>query len=229
MTIQIATPGDLARLLRGQDLLGLNRLQVSGFTQLDGGVAINGPATLNGLPLFPGGVQVVDDQTVAVATNVITIPARGTFPRGGRVLRVRGSVQNSSAGAATMVAFVNNDSSAVYTWQNLQGSGAGTSGNDQGAALATDSAFAIAGGTWDAKAFNFFMLEFYLYDSSDRHKIFWSLSVDRESGTPTGSMRNNVLSGMWAPAVDAPISTLVFGWSTAVNFQPGSRFTTEIS
>lgn len=229
MGIEIASPGQLAQLLRGQDVMGIRRLQASGLAQLDGGLAVNGPAQINNTDLaalVTAVPRMIDKQTLLAAAPTVTIPSTILIPRGFSLIRIRGSVRCSLATADTVALRFNGDNGTHYSWQNMQASATGVAGADQGATGSTSGPIAITAGT--NGVFGYFTAEIMLYDSSDRNIPWISLSFDREAAVGAGSSRSNVLAGHWNPVALAPVTSITLLLTGGSNFQAGCTFITEL-
>jgi hypothetical protein len=136
LTIEIASPGDLARLLRGQNVRGLSGLQVDGTSRLDGGAIISGGIDLSSgdirvrsgsiyvpgvggvfAPTLGGGHVIIKaTETDLVGGVAITTVSFNGLPQTFRNISYRAVARDTSAniGLINMVLQFNGDSGAHY-------------------------------------------------------------------------------------------------------------------
>lgn len=206
---------------------GMTQGGVENVTSLVSAGPITAPASQGGTPAPTsyGSVPIkFADTTLGAAAASYTVSSiPSTFSR------LRGW-QSARSDLATTVMTVNlrfnGDSTAVYSWQNLQASGAAASGNDQGAAAVTSiAASIIPAANAPANIFGGSEFDVYDYTSTSHHKAVTSFSVDRENAIGAGSMRANMLTGEWANATIAAVNSYTV-IPNSNNLVTGSRFVT---
>jgi hypothetical protein len=128
------------KLPLNQDVTGINLLQATGHTELNGGLDVYGTTTfhgpVNGLPAATvgTGITLFDTQTISVNTATIRIPASGTFPLTSSTIEIHYRARSSVATDASAVGMTfNGDSSGNYSGEFIQGLGTTASANEQNA------------------------------------------------------------------------------------------------
>lgn len=153
----------------------------------------------------PRGSHIIDDQLLAATAAAFTSV---TIPAGYDWIRIRISLRSAATvGAGTAEIQFNGDTTATYTWQNLQGSSTGAAGSDQGAANVTAAACAVFPGSGaPAGLFTTTIIDIHDVSNTARSKTFVAISGEREATTAAGASRVNALSGSWTPGTQAAMT-----------------------